>query len=496
MDISTSQLHWYNSSLNAIIGMKKEMNPQHTSINVSRNTLLYVNAWLNTDLQYVAGIDCLKETLIIHNVSAPSSSIKPDYLQYVANCYFNNSLAIYANSVKYLHPINQAFKTSGEIDFNDQSNKTVFFLPKPWIADSGGNFTNGIYAVTANNGILIINIRISKAFIDHSVFPVFFDPIIRVHGNDRGEQDNLLSSISCTLANTPTSGNLLIAVISDGISIGTVPIVSSITETNVAWFKAVAKSNSTTSSRNCEIWYGGVGTSASTSITVNLSGVCTNGAVDVCEYSGLASSNMLDVTASYAGLSINPVTGTTSTTSQASELWIGGIGAFTTVSKYLPSQTSPVNSFTLLDGAGYQGYTTFGSNGYLEYIASSTGTANSGDHFNANVAFQYCGCIATFKAVSGVAYSQVVSASLTLNASIYKKIGKLVSGSEMLNASIIKGIIKGIFGSEMLNVSLIEISSVQHVNAALLLFASIVLLSFIVVPCLLVLFIVFKRRKR
>lgn len=450
MDISTSQLHWYNSTLNAIIGMTKEMNPQHTAVNVSGSSLFYSGAWLYTDLQYVASVDCLKETLVIHNVSVPSSSIKPDYLQYAANCYFNNSLAIYANSAKYLHSTNQQFRTSGEIDFNDQSNKTMFFLPKPYVVDAVGNQTVAAYAVTVNNGILIINIRISKAFIDHCVFPVYFDPVVRVHGADRGEQDNLDSNVPCTLANTPTSGNLLIAVISTGRSSGTVPTVTSINENNVVWFKAIGKSNSTIAPRDCEIWYGGVGTSASTSITVNLSTTCTNGAVDVCEYSGLASSNMLDVTASYAGLSINPVTGTTSTTNQASELWIGGIGAHVVGGAHLPGQKTPINSFTLLDGVGYQGYTTFGSNGYLEYIASSTGTASTGDHFNANVAFQYCGCIATFKALAGAAYSQICTTTEQLDSNVYRQTMKLFATSEAIPASLFRRIAKLLITTEFL----------------------------------------------
>ncbi|MGA2308888.1 MAG: PKD domain-containing protein [Candidatus Bathyarchaeia archaeon] len=178
MDISTSQLHWYNSSYDAIIGMVQEMNPQNTQANTTEGSsvLTYSGAWINTDLQYQAFQDQLKETLIIHNVSAPSSSIKPDYLQYVANCYFNNSLTIYANGVGYLHPTNQKFMTNGTVDFNDAQNNTVYWLPQPYIEDSAGNKTLGVYAVTANNGILIVNIRIPKAFIDGAVFPVYLDP--------------------------------------------------------------------------------------------------------------------------------------------------------------------------------------------------------------------------------------------------------------------------------------------------------------------------------
>lgn len=193
MDISTSQLHWYNSTYNAIIGMTQEMNPQNTALTVSGNTLTYSGAWINTDLQYYADIRQVKETLIIHAISPPSSSIKPDYLQYVSNCYYNNNLTIYANGIGYLHPTNQKFTTNGEINFNDPANKTIFHLPIPVITDSSStnpqmrNRTLGTYAVTANNGVLIINIRVPKTFIDNAVFPILFDPTIFSDGFESGD---------------------------------------------------------------------------------------------------------------------------------------------------------------------------------------------------------------------------------------------------------------------------------------------------------------------
>jgi hypothetical protein len=132
--------------------MQQEMNPQDTAVssNTAERTLTYSGAWVNTDLEYFGAINQVKETLIIHAVSPPSSTIIPDYLQYGAKCYFNNSLTIYADGIGYLHPSNQKFTTNGRIDFNDGANQTIFYLPPPVISDSapdkiGGNETSGTY---------------------------------------------------------------------------------------------------------------------------------------------------------------------------------------------------------------------------------------------------------------------------------------------------------------------------------------------------------------
>jgi hypothetical protein len=390
MDISTSQLHWYNSTLNAIIGMKQEMNPQNTAINASGNMVIYKNAWINTTLQYQAYSDELKETLIIRAVSAPSSSIKPDYLQYVANCYYNNSLTIYANGIGYLHPTNQKFITNGTINFNDANNITVFYLPQPHVYDSVGNQTTGFYAVTANNGILIINIRVPKTFIDKAVFPVYFDPITRVQGNARGTGT---TSVSVTMASTPTNGNVLVAVIGMN-SYSASRTVSSITQTGVTWTYQIRKGAVYNVYMSVEIWLGVVGSGASKSVAVALSGEAELGAVaDICEYSGVATSSFLDKTATNSGHNAATNTGTTDTTTQANELWIGGTAAATY------TQSTPTNDFTLLDGAVY----SFVSCAYLEKIVSSTGAANSGTTMS--TAYDWVGCIATFKAAAAGGYA-------------------------------------------------------------------------------------------
>lgn len=416
MDISTSQLHWYNSSYNAIIGMVAEMNPQNTVISSSGSTITYQNAWINTDLKYQAYSDSLKETLIIKGISPPSSAIKPDYLQYVSNCYFNNSLTIYANGIGYLHPTNQKFTTNGTISFNDVNNATIFYLPSPVIEDSGGNHTLGTYAVTANNGILIINIRVSKTFIDHAVFPVYLDPTVRVQGNARGA--NTSSPLSVVLASAPSVGNLLVLCFGGSGSSDNHTIISSITDTNVVWSQVatVQYDGQGGYTANTEIWVGVVSAGAQDTYSVAFSGTVFGAIADICEYSGLLTADYLDQTATNQGNSASTDTGTTIATTQADELWVGS--TFAVGYNNAAPQTTPTNSFTLLDGEADGANTC--SLAYLEKIVSSTGAANSGTTIT-NGAEQWAGCIVTLKASAGDSisptYSSLSSSSTVAGAS-------------------------------------------------------------------------------
>lgn len=100
----------------------------------------------------------------------------------------------------------------------------------------------------------------------------------------------------------------------------------------------------------------------------------TNGAaaiVDVIEYNGI--SGEVDVVTVTAGqYDSTPETGTTASTSEIDELWIGGIF---NVQDTDASQSSATNGFTLYDGASIGGPST--SLAFLEKIVSGTGTAQS-----------------------------------------------------------------------------------------------------------------------
>jgi hypothetical protein len=210
--------------------------------------------------------------------------------------------------------------------------------------------------------------------------------VSKIQGNARGS--SLGSPTTATLNSTPKNGNVLIAVIGLVGSSG----VSSISQNGVTWSRQAQKIAS--SGVISEIWLGTVSSGAYTTLTVYSDcGSNYRQEVDVCEYSGIASNPLDKPPATNAGLSTSGDTGTTATTTQANELWIGGI---TGCSTYAPTQSSPTNGFTLLDGSAESYTYAYQSVGYLEKIVYSTGQANSGVSFPANT--NWAGCIATFKA--------------------------------------------------------------------------------------------------
>lgn len=209
------------------------------------------------------------------------------------------------------------------------------------------------------------------------------------------------TTVSLTLDSTPTNGNLLVAVIGTTKK-NSSATVDSINQTGVTWTQQEANSdNISIYYNNVEIWVGVVTSGASKDIVVNLSDtVPRGGVVNVCEYSGLLTSGFLDKTASNEGISNASDTGTTATTSQNDELWVGGIDVLNA------TQSSPTNGFTLLDGAKY-GTTSVA---YLEKIVSSTGTANSGTALYTSTL--WIGVIATFKASAPPPTGEPVSSSI------------------------------------------------------------------------------------
>jgi hypothetical protein len=212
------------------------------------------------------------------------------------------------------------------------------------------------------------------------VSPVHATGITRVQGNCKGTGTS--SPIVVNMTNTPISGDILIAVVGVYASSSpSTPSVSGITETGVSWSRQV-DNFSAVSYLDVEIWVGVVGSGALKGITISIGVSITQAIADVCEYSGLLTSGYLDKTAGTNGDSNSPNTGTTSTTTQSFELWIGGI------TTYYASLHNPTNGFTLLDGL---------VTGYLERIATSTGNAYSGASMSSNY---WVGCIATLKAVS------------------------------------------------------------------------------------------------
>jgi hypothetical protein len=239
--------------------------------------------------------------------------------------------------------------------------------------------------------------------------------ITRVNLEPRGTTTG--SSISITCNATPASGDVLIACVATSGNIN--PAISAIIQTGVTW-SVVKEEDDSDRYAYAHIWIGIVGSGAGRGVVVSLNAAANEGAVcDICEYSGIATSNYLDARSSAFGVT-GPSTGSVSTTS-ANELWIGCIACGLSSSA---NQRSPTNGFSLIDGVSYSRV----SLGYLEKIVNTTGTARSS--VTSSRLTGYCGCIATFKAVGGgidatpplfgsIAYdSTVVASSVHLSCNI------------------------------------------------------------------------------
>lgn len=157
------------------------------------------------------------------------------------------------------------------------------------------------------------------------------------------------AELNNTLAFTPTEGRVLILVLGNSDA----RTVTSVTQTGVTWNQ---RNSSTNNSEFVEIWEGIVGASPSTTITIPLSGNA-NGAACIAEYSGVKISAPLDKTASAVGSDNSAESGTTATTSEDRELWVGGI----TVVRGDKTYSAPTNGFAIAiqhsDGNGGQGVT-------------------------------------------------------------------------------------------------------------------------------------------
>jgi hypothetical protein len=249
--------------------------------------------------------------------------------------------------------------------------------------------------------------------------------VTRVQGNCRGVSDS--TTLTVTMTSTPTNGNLLVMAV--GINDGT---VSSVSETGVTWTRQVY-TGITTYGYDAEIWAGVIGSSASQTITITLTGTYLKAsAADVCEYSGLLSSGFLDQNATASGASSNSSTGTTGPTSQANELLAGAIVA--TV-----SQSSPKNGFTMLDGSQNEPY---GNDvlAYLENAASTTGTYNSGTTVGGTG--YWAGCIATFKAAASTSSGlYVIHPEPTTKESITAPLGIIAVAAIIIVIIILCGVI-------------------------------------------------------
>ena len=211
---------------------------------------------------------------------------------------------------------------------------------------------------------------------------------VRVNSATGNSGANAVTTFNVNMP-APADGNTLIAVISTrGTSAGR---VTNIVQTGAIWTRATQAANA--GGTTTEIWYAPNVSGAATSLVVTQASL--RSAVVVMEYSGILAASPLDQTNSATGNSTAAVTGTTPATTQANELWIGGIGL--TNSGY--TLGLPLNQFVSVASAQSTNGTA-GNNAKvyaLERTVTTTGAAGSGG--TVSTSSQWSGAIATFRAV-------------------------------------------------------------------------------------------------
>jgi hypothetical protein len=224
-----------------------------------------------------------------------------------------------------------------------------------------------------------------------TVVPASYAAPVRVQSATGNTGSSAQTAITVNLGSAPVNGNTLVAVISTrGTNLSR---VTSITNANVTTWKRAAQSanaNGTTT----EIWYAPVGVgNAGTAVTITQASL--RSAAAVMEYSGVFTASPLDQTASATGSSTTAATGTTPTTTQAGELWVGGIGLVSSNYTLTVTGTPAFNSVTNANSRNR----TAGNNARvyaLDYYPAATGTASSGGTVSSSS--QWSGAIATFLA--------------------------------------------------------------------------------------------------
>ena len=210
---------------------------------------------------------------------------------------------------------------------------------------------------------------------------------VRVSSGDTGI--NTAASLLVNMGVAPANGNTLVAVIATrGTSTGR---VTGISQTGATWTRVSQGSNAGGSTT--EIWITSNVSGAAATLTISQAAL--RSAAVVIEYSGILSTSPLDKVANTSGNSVNPSTGTTVSTVQANELWIGGTGLVN--SGY--SLSASTNSFASIASA--QSISTTASNNAkvyaLERVTTAIGAAGT---VGTTTSSQWSGAIATLKAAA------------------------------------------------------------------------------------------------
>lgn len=171
------------------------------------------------------------------------------------------------------------------------------------------------------------------------------------------------TTLNIVFGAAPTAGNVLFIACATN---GNEPVIAS--GSGISWNQIPVVAGNT-------VWgtllIGRVYSGASATVTVTIQS-STAISLAGAEYSGLSS--VLDRTIAAIGSSTTPASGATSTTTDASQLWVGALAARNAV-----TFSSPTNSFAIAaQDKTALGTTSDRSVALLTQIVSSTGTPNAG----------------------------------------------------------------------------------------------------------------------
>lgn len=179
-DLASGKLQWRaklnQPSVVETLGSGTPSNSQDTQIFVNGTVVTYAGAFYNTNVIYDLNTSMLKETFVLTGLPSLKDYF---YLEYTGNIQFNASLDICANDICYKPSGTQDdFETSGQIDFRDQYNNTIFYLLAPKVWDSNGVTIPAIYSVHGSNAQMSFWLRINKTFLETAAWPIYVDPSV------------------------------------------------------------------------------------------------------------------------------------------------------------------------------------------------------------------------------------------------------------------------------------------------------------------------------
>jgi hypothetical protein len=194
------------------------------------------------------------------------------------------------------------------------------------------------------------------------------------------------SSVSATWPATTTAGNLLVILVS-GVNGSDFNIN---TPTNFTDVDEGIKTGPPYV--HAKLFYRENAPASSGSQSVSFSASITGGAIEIAEYSGIATSGSLDKHNNNNGSGTALDSGTTATTTQANELWLAVLANGNTNNTF----SSPTNGFTIEDTASSASQGP--SQAFLDKIVSSTGAADAG--CTGSATGNWAGAIGTFLAAA------------------------------------------------------------------------------------------------